>query len=125
MQDQLSWDVSWLGANIGYLSGTAYPATAGNTILTAHVWDASNLPGPFINLKTLPYDDHLTLQANGLTYTYAVRENTTIPATTDLTTLSKTDGYDWLTLLTCENFDPITNTYTARRIIQAILIAVE
>lgn len=124
-QTNQSWDVSWLGPNIGYLAHTAYPTTIGNTILTAHVWDATNLPGPFAQLKTLAYGDQIILQTNQLTYIYAVRENTTIPTTTDLSALTKTDGYDWLTLLTCENYDSTTQSYTDRRIVQAILIEVK
>jgi LPXTG-site transpeptidase (sortase) family protein len=120
-----SWDVSWLGANIGYLIGSAYPTTAGNTLLTAHVWDAANLPGPFAELKTLTYGDQYTLTINNHIYTYAVRENTTLPATADLFSLVKTDGYDWLTLITCENYDSASQTYTTRRIVQAILIEIE
>ncbi len=125
LNQQQTWDVSWLGTNIGYLAGSAYPTTSGNTLLTAHVWDASNLPGPFANLKTLAYGDQITLQVNSLTYTYLVRENTTLSPTTNLSSLAKADGYDWLTLLTCENYDAATQTYTARRIVQAILTNIE
>lgn len=44
-----SWDVSWLG----------------NTVLTAHVWNADNTPGVFAALKDLKYGDHFTIRASG------------------------------------------------------------
>ena len=47
------WDVSWLSNNAGYLAGSAFPTWAGNTVLTGHVWDALNQPGPFADLKAL------------------------------------------------------------------------
>ena len=47
------WDVSWLGDDAGYLYGSAFPTWEGNTVLSAHVWDANNNPGPFANLKDL------------------------------------------------------------------------
>ncbi|MDP8287344.1 MAG: choice-of-anchor D domain-containing protein [Candidatus Electryonea clarkiae] len=36
------WDVTWLGNNAGYLSGTAFPTWTGNTVITGHVWNADN-----------------------------------------------------------------------------------
>ncbi|TPW14329.1 MAG: laminin G sub domain 2, partial [Halothiobacillaceae bacterium] len=72
------WDVSWLGMNAGYLEGTAYPTWAGNTVLTGHVWDALNQPGPFAKLKDLKYGDQVQIKYGNYLYTYEVRENMSI-----------------------------------------------
>jgi hypothetical protein len=53
------WDVSWLNE-------TAFPTWAGNSVITAHVWDELNQPGIFQNLKRLEYGDEIKVQ----TYTY-------------------------------------------------------
>ena len=49
------WDLSWLGSQAGYLEGTAYPTLPGNTGITAHVYTADGLPGPFVNLGSLSW----------------------------------------------------------------------
>ena len=40
------WDVTWLGSNIGYLQGTAFPTWNGNSVLTGHATNANGKPGP-------------------------------------------------------------------------------
>ena len=47
------WDVSWLGSQAGYLMGTAYPTHEGNSVITAHVWDAYNNPGIYYRVILL------------------------------------------------------------------------
>ena len=47
------WNLTWLGSQAGYLEGTAYPTLPGNTGITAHVYSADGLPGPFVDLETL------------------------------------------------------------------------
>ena len=74
------WDISWLSNEAGYLEGSAFPTWAGNTVLTGHVWDANNLPGPFIHLKNLKYGDLIEIEAWGMVYTYEVRSNSLIYA---------------------------------------------
>lgn len=69
------WDVSWLGAGAGWLSGSAYPTWSGNMVLTGHVWDAGNQPGLFRNLKALQYGDRIEILAFGRRFIYGVREN--------------------------------------------------
>src|SRR5690606_37581684 len=50
-QNLNGWDVSWLSqGQAGYLYGTSYPTWQGNSVLTAHVWNADNSPGPFYAL---------------------------------------------------------------------------
>ena len=117
-----TWDVAWLGENAGWLEGTAFPATAGNTGITAHVWDADNHPGPFVNLRKLGYGDVVEIHAWGYVYTYSVRYNY-------LTTPTNTaplhhEEYDWLTLLTCESYSSAYDSYRYRRVVRAVLVDV-
>jgi LPXTG-site transpeptidase (sortase) family protein len=116
------WDVSWLGNSAGYLEGTAFPTTAGNTGITAHVWDANNNPGPFVNLKSLQYGDAVEIHAWGYVYIYSVRSNyLTTPGNT--TPLHHED-YDWVMLLTCERYSSTSDNYRFRRVVRAVLVDV-
>ena len=120
------WDVSWLGNAVGWLEGTAFPTWAGNTVLTAHVWNADNTPGPFVHLKDLRYGDRIEIHAWGQVYVYEVRENKRLPAQSWAARhmLLKHEKYDVLTLVTCEGYDPATGDYPFRRMVRAVLVAV-
>jgi LPXTG-site transpeptidase (sortase) family protein len=115
------WDVTWLGWEAGYLQGTAFPTRAGNTVITAHVWDAFNNPGPFAKLKNLKYGDRFFVHAWGLTYTYEVRENRLVRPT-NILSLLKHEELDWVTLFTCEGYKDSQQAYSYRRVVRAILI---
>jgi sortase (surface protein transpeptidase) len=114
-----TWDVTWLGSRAGYLHGTAFPTWPGNTVITAHVYGADGLPGPFVELHSLSYDDEIFITAWGQKYLYQVREN--FLAYPDDKMIFNHNTYDWLTLLTCEGYDERNNFYNYRRIIQAVL----
>ncbi len=123
-QSEVGWDVTWLGNNAGYLYGSAFPTWAGNTVLTGHVWDAFNRPGPFVDLKKLRYGVLIQIKAWGMTHTYEVRENRLLlPNQVDRVFQHKT--YDWVTLVTCEDYQLPWGTYSFRRMVRAILVNVE
>ena len=119
-----SWDVSWLGKDAGYLAGSAYPTHAGNSVLTGHVWDASNRPGPFVYLGTLKYGDVIQILAFGQVYTYEVRETRLIEPG-NVNSVMKHEDLSWVTLLTCESYNAGTGSYTYRRMVRAVLIDVK
>jgi LPXTG-site transpeptidase (sortase) family protein len=119
-----SWDVTWLGNSAGWLEGSAFPTWAGNTMLTGHVWDAQNRPGPFANLKNLKYGDKVNIRAWGSVYTYEVRESALVLAN-DLKTVLKHEEYSWVTLVTCESYNSIKENYRYRRVVRAVLISVK
>ncbi|MGD8457407.1 MAG: sortase [Anaerolineales bacterium] len=116
------WDVSWLGNNVGWLEGTAFPTHAGNTGITAHVWDANNNPGPFLNLKQLNHGDAVKIHAWGYVYTYEVRYNYRVRP--DNAHVMQHEEYDWITLLTCESYNASMDTYRYRRVVRAVLVDV-
>ena len=117
-----SWDVTWLGSQLGYLDGTAFPTWSGNSVITGHVYDANGKPGPFVNLGNLKWGDQIIIHDFGQSYVYEVRlvyitnpENTSVFAHEDL---------PWLTLVTCKQYDASTGTYKLRTIVKAVLVNV-
>jgi LPXTG-site transpeptidase (sortase) family protein len=117
------WDVRWLEGQAGWLHGTAFPTWVGNTAITAHVWDANNQPGSFVDLDTLQHGDEIVIHAWGLTHTYEVRGVKQVRPD-DLRALPHED-YDVLTLLTCQGFDESEGTYDWRLVVRAVLMDVE
>lgn len=121
-----NWDVSWLGKNVGWLEGSAFPTWQGNTVLTGHVWNADNTPGIFYQIKNLKYGDRFSIHAFGQEYIYEVRENTWVwNSSANLSKVFKHEEKDWVTLLTCEGYNPRTGNYLFRRIVRAVLIEVK
>jgi LPXTG-site transpeptidase (sortase) family protein len=117
------WDVSWLGDSVGYLPGSAFPTWQGNTVLTAHVWDAYNRPGLFVDLKQLRYSDRIEIHAWGIVYRYEVRESRLIsPEAVDVVMQHK--EHDWVTLLTCEDYRFAGEEYAFRRMVRAVLVEI-
>jgi len=117
------WDVSWLGDSAGYLEGTAYPTWAGNTAITAHVWDRDNNPGPFMDLHTLQHGDEIIIHVWGMKHIYEVRQVMQVRPDT-LKALPHSD-YDMLTLITCKDYNAHSGEYDWRLAVQAILINIE
>ena len=117
------WDVSWLTSEAGYLDGTAYPTWKGNTVITGHVWDAFNEPGPFNNLKNLLFGDIIKIQSGKSTYIYEVRD-TRLHKANGIHSVITHEEIDWLTLVTCEGYQENNQTYAYRRIVRAVLIEV-
>ena len=116
------WDVTWLGDDVGFLEGTAYPTWTGNTVLTGHVWNADNSAGIFANLKDLQFGDQFSIFANGSEYVYEVRASRQVGAE-DESVVGHRD-FDVVTLVTCESFVEETGAYGYRRAVEAVLMAV-
>jgi LPXTG-site transpeptidase (sortase) family protein len=117
-----SWNVSWLGKDVGYLYGTAFPTWAGNSVLTAHVYTSDGLPGPFVNLDQLRWGDQVLLHAFGQIYVYEVREAyTTTPE--DSSPFGHKD-LPWVTLITCKQYNPASGTYQLRTVVQAVQVRI-
>jgi LPXTG-site transpeptidase (sortase) family protein len=117
------WDVTWLDKNAGWLDGSAFPTWNGNSVITAHVWDALNRPGPFANLKNLKYGDQIKIHAFGQVYIFEIRESTTI-SPTNVSAMLKHEEKSWITLVTCEDYKEQSKTYSSRRMVRAVLIKV-
>jgi len=117
-----AWDVSWLGKQAGWLTGTAFPSWSGNSLLTSHVYLSNGLPGPFVNLNKLKYGDKIIVHAYGQKYTFEVRTNQVVEPND--TSAFKHEERSWLTLITCKEYDEKTNTYKKRVVVRAVLVSV-
>lgn len=118
------WDVTWLNRQVGWLEGTAYPTWEGNTVLTAHGYTADGEAGPFAALKDLSYGDTVVIHLGGMKYTYGIRTNLLINPS-DTHWLAQHETLDWVTLITCQQYDAKTSSYRYRRVVRAVLIKVE
>jgi LPXTG-site transpeptidase (sortase) family protein len=116
------WNVSWLGTQAGYLEGTAFPTWPGNTGITAHVWDANNYPGPFAEIKNLLFGDEVKIHAWEHVYTYSVRTNYLVNP--DNMQPFRHQEYDWVTLVSCEQYNQHMDAYHFRRVVRAVLVDV-
>jgi len=121
--DEGEWAVDWLGQKAGFLEGTAFPTNPGNTVITSHVWNASNLAGPFARLNELQHGDRFSIDAYGYSYTYEVRTNRLVSPTS--TSVLAHKDYDWVTLLICDSFSEGSGSYLYRRAVQAVLVSVD
>lgn len=117
------WKVEWLNLDAGWLNGSAFPTWNGNSVITAHVWDALNRPGPFANLKNLRYGDQIKVHAFGQVYTYEIRESKTV-SPTNISAVFKHEEKSWITLVTCEGYEENSQTYFYRRMVRAVLVNV-
>ncbi|MRS03770.1 sortase, partial [bacterium] len=117
-----NWDVSWLGNQAGWLNETAYPTTAGNSVITGHVYLPNGKPGPFVDLKKLGWNDKLIIHVGDKQYIYRVRKVTLVQPD-DLSPL-KTESSSWITLVTCQGYDESSDSYLHRQVIKAELVEV-
>jgi LPXTG-site transpeptidase (sortase) family protein len=118
------WDVRWLGDSAGYLEGSAFPTWDGNTVITGHVWAADDSPGIFVDLKSLNYGDQIEIHAWGQTYVYEVRESRLLGAK-NVQAMMQSEENDWVSLITCEGYNPFNESYLFRRMVRAVLVEFE
>lgn len=118
------WNLDWLGGNAGYLENTAFPTHAGNSGITAHVYDAFGKPGPFINLTSLNWGDEVIIHYGGMRYVYEVREVKRFIDEKNFSVL-KSEKFPWVTLITCQGYDAKADTYRWRSAVRAVQIRIE
>ena len=119
------WDVTWLGDNIGWLNGTTFPSWTGNSVLTGHVYSSNGLPGPFMNIKNLKYGDTIIIHVYGEKYIFAVQSTRLSHSTATEFALRHLEDRSYLTLITCQGYNPLNDSYLFRRIVRAVLVDVE
>ncbi len=120
-----SWDTTWLGKQVGWLNSTAYPTWEGNSVLTGHVTNANGLPGPFAKIKDLKYGDQIIIHLYDEQYIFEVRTTRLVRADTTTFALQHLEDNSFLTLITCQSYDPQSDSYRFRRIVRAVLIEVK
>ena len=120
-----TWDVSWLGKDTGWLNGTAFPSWDGNSVLTAHVTDSNGMPGPFANIKNLKYGNQVIVHLYGQKYIFEVRNTRRVRPNATQFAFQHLEDHSYLTLITCQGYNPISDSYLFRRIIRAVLVDVQ
>lgn len=117
----LGWDLSTLGNYVGELEGGSYLPYPGNSALTGHYYSM----GVFKNLEYLKEGDEIIIFGNdGIRYTYQVVQKF-IAQPTDVYEMFQQVGERSLTLVTCENYNMVTDEYERRQIIRATIIGQE
>jgi sortase (surface protein transpeptidase) len=58
----------------GLSGGHGFPAWAGNSAITGHVYVPNGWPGRFVRLAELAYGDEIIVRAFGMRFVYSVRE---------------------------------------------------
>lgn len=110
-----SWNVSQLGRRAGHLTGTAWLNHTGNMVLAGHVEMADGSPGIFAHIKDLRPGNELLIMQSGETRVYQVDVVRRVKPD-DLSVLYPTSA-DKLTLITCDSYDFISNTYLDRIVV--------
>lgn len=110
--DGTSWGISHLGDNAGHLEGTAWLDQPGNIVLAGHVERANGRPGIFAALGSLKPGDWAMIKYGGEERMYTI-SLVGVYAPNDLTPLYPSSS-DRLTLITCDKYDFVTNSYRER-----------
>jgi LPXTG-site transpeptidase (sortase) family protein len=108
----VSWDVSALGGNVGHLEGTAWFGSPGNIGLAGHAEMSDGRPGVFAGLDRLAPGDPIILMQGGREQRYRVREVRRVEPR-DLTVLYPSTT-ERMTLITCDDYSFVQNTYLER-----------
>ncbi len=115
--DGESWDVQYLGQNAGHLQGTAWFGDTGNVVLAGHVEMPDGSAGIFAGFDDLNLGDPVILTLNDAQQRYSITSITTV-APDDLSVLYPTQT-DRITLITCDSYDFLQNTYQDRLVVVA------
>jgi LPXTG-site transpeptidase (sortase) family protein len=92
--------------------------------MSAHVYDASGNPGPFVHLDTLVWGDQVIVHAFGQDYVYSVRESKLV-APEAVSSVITHEEYPWLTLITCQGYDEVSNSYRRRVVVRAVQVEIK
>src|SRR3989338_6619220 len=116
------WDLSQLDHAVGLLAGAGlHPHDDLAMVLTGHVSLPPSVPGPFAELSTLPPVRKIIYRVGGTDYSYAITESIGI-APGDVDQLIVRDGSQLL-LVTCTDWNYLTETYNQRLLVKAVLFA--
>jgi len=124
-QSENVWDVKWLGNDAGWLNGTAFPSWEGNSVITAHVMGADGLPGPFAKLQDLKYGEQVIVHMLDQQYVFEIRNKRLVRPDSTAFAFEHLEDHSYLTLITCQDYDPDTDSYRLRRVVRAVLVAVK
>lgn len=119
-----TWDISRLSAQVGWLEGTG--AAPGGELaigLIGHVTLTALERGPFADLWTLQPVAEVIYRTPSRDYIYAVETIDKVKPD-DAAALTSRDG-DHLLLVTCANWNYLTERYSRRLLVDAVLVRSE
>jgi LPXTG-site transpeptidase (sortase) family protein len=122
-RDGKNWDISGLEKSAGWLSDTGWPGYGGNTVLAGHLNLDGYRGGPFLFLSSLRRGDLVFLYTEENQLTYQVKLQRLVPST-DRSIYTPTTSQK-LTLLTCSNWNPNTQRYEKRLLVEADLVGIK
>jgi LPXTG-site transpeptidase (sortase) family protein len=79
--------------------------------------------GPFSDIKGMKVGQFIYIHSEGQTFVYQVQQNRKITPT-NISAVFKHEDYDWVTLVTCEDYNQKTKSYKYRRMVRAVLVSV-
>jgi LPXTG-site transpeptidase (sortase) family protein len=121
--DGLTWKISDLGENIGWMENTSIPGLGSNTALSAHVTMNDGSNGPFKHLGELKPGDEVEVFTENSIYKYTVTGQDVV-ADTDFSIIEPT-VVPKLTLITCTDWHVGLATYLSRLVVYSDLVEVQ
>lgn len=118
------WDLSWLGSEVGWLNGSAFPTWNGNSVLTAHSIDSFGKPGVFAALGDLHFGNEVIIHSWGQVYVFEIRSVNSWVSPSSTSAITQHQKIPWLTLITCHGYNEMTDNYNWRTIVKAVLVEV-
>jgi LPXTG-site transpeptidase (sortase) family protein len=114
------WDISRLGTHVGWLESTGVkPGDRFAMALIGHVTVSAAQTGPFASLYTLEPLDEIIYRSGGVDYVYTIGSIDEVePEAVDRLYVDKGDH---LLLVTCTDWNYVTETYDGRLIVDAVL----
>ncbi len=118
-----TWDLRFIGRNAGHLQRTAWFDEPGNIVIVGHVEMADGSAGPFAALAQVSPGLFIYIlnENHEVVRTYQVEE-TRITTPNDLSVLYATAD-ERLTLITCNGYDFVSDTYQQRVVTVALRVA--
>jgi LPXTG-site transpeptidase (sortase) family protein len=117
------WDLTWLGAQAGWLEGTAFPTWAGNSGITAHAYAEDGSGGPFLRLGELHWGDEVIVHGWGQQYVYEVR-TVDIVSPANVRSL-RHEELPWLTMITCRGYNDTSGEFLWRTVVRAVQVDIK
>jgi LPXTG-site transpeptidase (sortase) family protein len=113
------------GTVAGWLHGTAFRTCQGNSVLTGYVYYSNGLPGSSFSIKNLKYSDTFIIRLFGEKYSFEVQSTQLARPTSIDFALQHFEDHSYLTLITCQGYNPLNDSYLFRRIVRAVLVEVQ
>jgi LPXTG-site transpeptidase (sortase) family protein len=107
-----TWDISQITQEVGHLQGTANPGDPSNVVLAGHITLEQGGYGPFKSLAHIKTGETATVYVGEKQYTYTIRSLGVVAP--DNVEVAYSTHEPILTLITCANWDKVTQRYKDR-----------